>query len=52
MPNRPPVNSSELSLMSVPAFWPMAMAVALLEQASELYASRGLDAVRIDTRFD
>ncbi|MGB0085131.1 MAG: alpha/beta fold hydrolase [Rhodomicrobiaceae bacterium] len=32
------VKSSELSLMSVPAFWPMAMATAMLEEGSELYA--------------
>ena len=32
------VKSSELSLMSVPAFWPMAMATAMLEEGTELYA--------------
>ena len=32
------VRSSELSLLSVPAFWPMAMAAAMLEEGSELYA--------------
>jgi polyhydroxyalkanoate depolymerase len=32
------VKSSELSLASVPAFWPMAMATAMLEEGSELYA--------------
>ncbi|QXX73381.1 alpha/beta fold hydrolase [Methylovirgula sp. HY1] len=38
MPPNPTVQSSELSLASVPAFWPMAMAASLLEQGSELYA--------------
>jgi poly(3-hydroxyalkanoate) synthetase len=32
------VKSSELSLTSVPAFWPMAMAASLMEQGAELYA--------------
>ena len=31
MPKKPSVKSSELSLASVPAFWPMAMATAMLE---------------------
>jgi poly(3-hydroxyalkanoate) synthetase len=31
------VKSSELSLTSVPAFWPMALAAALLEESGELY---------------
>ena len=35
---KPSVRSSELSLLSVPAFWPMAMAAAMLEEGSELYA--------------
>ncbi len=38
MPNKSSVRSSELSLMSVPAFWPMAMATAMLEEGTELYA--------------
>ena len=38
MPEKPSVKSSELSLASVPAFWPMAMAAALLEEGAELYA--------------
>ncbi len=38
MPKKPSVKSSELSLMSVPAFWPMAMASAMLEEGTELYA--------------
>jgi polyhydroxyalkanoate depolymerase len=38
MPNKPPVKSTDLSLLSVPAFWPMAMATALAEEGSELYA--------------
>jgi polyhydroxyalkanoate depolymerase len=33
-----PAKSSELSLASVPAFWPMAMAASLMEQGVELYA--------------
>ena len=32
------VKSSEFSLTSVPAFWPMAMAASLMEQGAELYA--------------
>ena len=35
---KPSVKSSELSLMSVPAFWPMAMATAMMEEGTELYA--------------
>ena len=38
MPESPIVKSSELSLLSVPAFWPMAMATAMLEKGTELYA--------------
>jgi polyhydroxyalkanoate depolymerase len=38
MPKEPPVKSSELSLTSVPAFWPMAMAASLMESGAELYA--------------
>jgi poly(3-hydroxyalkanoate) synthetase len=38
MPKKPSVKSSDLSLLSVPAFWPMAMATAMLEQSTELYA--------------
>ena len=38
MPNESPVKSSELSLASVPAFWPMAMGATMLEQGAELYA--------------
>ena len=32
------VKSSELSLTSVPAFWPIAMAASLIEQGTQLYA--------------
>ncbi len=32
------VTSAELALASVPAFWPMAMAAALAEEGTELYA--------------
>ena len=38
MSNTPSVKSSDFSLMSVPAFWPMAMAAAMLEEGRELYA--------------
>ena len=38
MPNERPSRTSELTLMSVPAFWPMALAAALVEQGIELYA--------------
>lgn len=38
MSKKTSVKSSELSLMSVPAFWPMAMAASMMEQGSELYA--------------
>ena len=38
MPKKLSVKSSNLSLMSVPAFWPMAMATAMLEEGTELYA--------------
>ena len=38
MSNASPVKSSDISLMSVPAFWPMAMAAAMLDEGRELYA--------------
>jgi polyhydroxyalkanoate depolymerase len=38
MYSKPPVKASELSLASVPAFWPMAMAASLWEAGAELYA--------------
>jgi len=38
MPKRLSVKSSDLSLMGVPAFWPMAMAAAMVEEGTELYA--------------
>ena len=38
MAPKPPVKTSEFSLTSVPAFWPMAMAASLMEQGAELYA--------------
>lgn len=37
MPQKSSVRSAELSLLSVPAFWPMVMAKALLDEESELY---------------
>jgi len=38
MPENSSPKSSELSLTSVPVFWPMAMAAALAEEGAELYA--------------
>jgi polyhydroxyalkanoate depolymerase len=38
MSKKSPAKSTELSLVSVPAFWPMAMAAAALEEGTELYA--------------
>ncbi len=38
MPKKSFAKSSEFSLASVPAFWPMAMAASLAEQGAELYA--------------
>ena len=38
MPETPSVKSADQSLLSVPAFWPMAMASAMLEEGTELYA--------------
>jgi poly(3-hydroxyalkanoate) synthetase len=34
----PPVKHSEFALASIPAFWPVAMAAALVEEGTELYA--------------
>lgn len=38
MAPKPPIETSDYSLTSVPAFWPMAMAAALIENGAELYA--------------
>ncbi len=38
MTKKPSIASSNFSLASVPAFWPMAMAAALVEEGAELYA--------------
>ncbi len=38
MPKKSSVKSSEFSLTSVPAFWPMAMAASLMEEGTELFA--------------
>ena len=38
MSDQPTVKSSDFSLTSVPAFWPMAMGAALFEEGVELYA--------------
>src|SRR5664279_1592656 len=40
MPKKPSVKSSDFSLMSIPAFWPMAMAAKLVEEGAELYAKK------------
>ena len=50
MPKNLSVKSSELSLLSVPAFWPMAMATAMLEQGTELYA-KNVKFVEEETRI-
>jgi polyhydroxyalkanoate depolymerase len=38
MVSKPSVKTSDFSLASVPAFWPMAMAASLVESGAELYA--------------
>src|SRR5665647_1076342 len=38
MSKKSSVKSADLSLMSVPAFWPMAMATTMIEKGTELYA--------------
>ena len=38
MSTKPSPASSDFSLTSVPAFWPMAMAAAMLDEGRELYA--------------
>src|SRR5208282_6057068 len=38
MPKELPIKSADMSLLSVPAFWPMAMATSLMESGAELYA--------------
>jgi len=38
MPNKPSVKPASPLSPSVPAFWPMAMAAALVEEGTELYA--------------
>ena len=38
MPKQPPAKASQISLASVPAFWPMAMAASLMEPGADLYA--------------
>ena len=38
MPKKPSRKSADPSFMSVPAFWPMAMATQLFEEGTELYA--------------
>ena len=50
MSKAPAAKSSEFSLASVPAFWPMAMAASLAEQGTALYA-RNLKFVEEESRF-
>ena len=50
MSKTPVVRASKLSLTSVPAFWPVAMAAALWEQGAELVA-RNLKFVEEDIRI-
>jgi hypothetical protein len=38
MPKKPSAKSADPSFMSVPAFWPMAMAAQLFEEGARLYA--------------
>ncbi|PPQ36763.1 alpha/beta fold hydrolase [Rhodopila globiformis] len=38
MSHKSSVKSSDVSLLSVPAFWPMALATAMIEEGTELYA--------------
>jgi hypothetical protein len=38
MPGKPSVKKSDLSLLCVPAFWPMAMGAAIMEEGEALYA--------------
>ena len=40
MTKNPSVKPSELSLLSVPAFWPMAITTALAEGRMKLYAKK------------
>ncbi|HTZ01767.1 MAG TPA: alpha/beta fold hydrolase [Xanthobacteraceae bacterium] len=50
MAKPPAAKSSEFSLASVPAFWPMAMAASLAEQGAELYA-RNLEFVEEEIKI-
>ena len=45
MSKKPSVKSFEQSLMSVPAFWPMAMAAAMMEEGTELYAKNAFSRI-------
>ncbi len=38
MPKELPIKPADMSLTSVPAFWPMAMAASMMEEGAELYA--------------
>ena len=38
MPKKPSVESADLSLLSVPAFWPMAITTAMFKKDTEFYA--------------
>ncbi len=50
MSNKPSIKSQELSLLSVPAFWPTAMATAMFEEGTELYA-KNLKFVEEETKI-
>jgi hypothetical protein len=45
MSKKPSVKSFEQSLISVPAFWPMAMAAAMMEEGTELYAKNAFSRI-------
>jgi hypothetical protein len=45
MSKKPSVKSFEQSLISVPAFWPTAMAAAMMEEGTELYAKNAFSRI-------
>jgi len=50
MARKPAVRSAQLTRLSVPAFWPMALATALVEEGSEVYA-RNIEFVEEEIRI-
>ena len=50
MPTKPPDGSANLPLPSVPAFWPIAMAIASMEEGAELDA-KNLKFLEEETRI-